>query len=58
MRSYKLNYKGNRTFETKKLEKPEELIGKETATKNQDTKFYPGVINPYPANMENMMSSK
>jgi hypothetical protein len=45
MRSYKLNYKGNITFETKKLEKPEELIGKETATKNQDTKFYPGVIN-------------
>jgi hypothetical protein len=29
----------------KKLEKPEELIGKETATKNQDIKFYPGVIN-------------
>jgi len=27
-----LNYKGNRTFETKKLEKPEELTGKETAT--------------------------
>jgi hypothetical protein len=40
-----LNYKGNITFETKKLEKPEELIGKETATKNQGTTFYPGKIN-------------
>lgn len=45
MRSQMLNYKGNRTFETKKLEKPEELTGKETATQNQGTKFYPGVIN-------------